>query len=45
MKAQLFCEVRIDDPFSKKTDGKLKAWRWIIQEVRERERERAKMDA
>jgi hypothetical protein len=31
LKAQLFCEVRIDDPFSKKTDGKLKEWKWIIE--------------
>jgi hypothetical protein len=43
-KAQLFCEVRIDDPFGKKTDGKLTAWKWIIEEEGG-EREREKMDA
>ena len=32
LKALLFCEVRIDDPFGKKTDGKLKAWKLIIEE-------------
>lgn len=38
LKVQLFCEVTIDDPFTKNTDGKLKAWRWIIGEGEGRER-------